>query len=386
VRILIVDYYYPAFLKSFYASRPDLAGASFEEHRIALRSALFDALRSLGHEADDVIVNAYPIRQAWAGEHDLTIGPERRWQYRQRRGLIPWVSRLADGSWGWTTRQAKLPWFSPAPDGTWMWSTLLAQVRDYRPDVVHIACMDLVPSAVVANIATQVRLVVGQVATELPANRSYRDYGLVVSAVHSFVHRFRQGGASAEWLPLAFEPAIRRSMAELERDIAVSFVGSFSDRYADRAEIVAALAGAAPLQTWTADVHRLPLRSPIRKTIQGQAFGKDMYRLMARSRVTVNTHGIVAGNEAANLRLFEATGMGALLVTDARTNLGELFDVGAEVVAYENPHEAGELVRYYLDHPKDAQAVAAAGQARTLREHTWTNRMERLSRIIGERL
>ena len=76
--------------------------------------------------------------------------------------------------------------------------------------------------------------------------------------------------------------------------------------------------------------------------------------------------------------------MGALLVTEARSNLGELFDIGAEVVAYETPREAGELVRYYLDHPDDATAIAAAGQARTLREHTWANRMERLAGIIQE--
>ena len=393
MRILIVDYYYPAFLRSFYGSRPDLAGASFEEHRIALRSALFgesafevEALRSLGHEADDLIVNAYPLRRAWADEHDVVIGPERRWQFRRRRGLIPWVSRLADGSWGWSTRRAQVPWLSPAPDGSWMWSTLLAQIRDYRPDVVHIACMDLLPERIVETIATLARLVVGQVAAELPRDRGYRHYALVVSSIPDLVERFRRDGTAAEWLPLAFEPDIRRQLPEVERDVPVSFVGSFSGAHPNRFEVVNAVARVAPLQTWTAGRRRLPVGSAIAGTIRGQAFGADMYRVMARSRITLNTHAAVAGHAANNLRLYEATGMGALLVTEARSNLGELFDVGAEVVAYENPREAGELVRYYLDHPEDAQAIAAAGQARTLREHTWTNRMERLSRIIGERL
>ena len=393
MRILIVDYYYPAFLRSFYGSRPDLAGASFEEHRIALRSALFgesafevDALRSLGHEADDLIVNAYPLRRAWADEHDVVIGPERRWRFRQRRGLIPWVSRLADGSWGWSTRRAQVPWLSPAPDESWMWSTLLAQIRDYRPDVVHIACMDLLPERVVLELGQLTPLVVGQVATDLPPRRTYSGYGLVVSSIPNLVERFRREGILAEWLPLAFEPRVRAQIAEAPRDIPVSFVGSFSDRYADRVKIVEAVALAAPLQTWTADARQLPTRSPIRRTVRGWAFGTDMYRLLARSRITLNTHGTVAGDAANNLRLYEATGMGALLLTDARINLGELFDVGRELVAFRDPREAGELAAYYLEHPQEASTIAEAGQRRTLGHHTWTNRMERLSRIIEERL
>lgn len=393
MRILILDYYYPAFLRSFYGSRPDLAGASFEEHRIALGSALFgetgfevEALRSLGHEADDLIVNAYPLRRAWADEHDITIGPERRWRFRKRRGFIPWLSRLADGSWARSDRSARIPWLSRAPDETWMWSTLLAQVRDYRPDVIHIACMDLLPEHVVSELSQLTSLVIGQVATDLPPGRAYRGYNLVISSIPDLVDRFRRESIPAEFLPLAFDPRVRAQVAETPRDIPVSFVGSFSARYADRVKILESVARVAPLQTWTADVGRLPARSPIRRTVRGQAFGADMYRLLARSRITINSHGTVSGKAANNLRLYEATGMGALLLTDSRANLGELFDVGRELIAFRDPREASELAAYYLEHPEEAAAIAEAGQRRTLRDHTWTNRMGRLSEIIRERV
>lgn len=393
MRVLILDYYYPVFLRSFYRSRPDLAGASFEEHRVALRSALFgetafevEALRALGHEADDLIVNAYPLRQAWAHEHDLTIGPERRWRFRTRRGSVPWLSRLADGSWGRSDRSARIPWLSPAADETWMWSTLLSQVRDYRPDVVHIACMDFLPDHVVADLAQLTSLVIGQVATELPPGRKYSGYDLVISSIPNLVDRFRDNGIPAEFLPLAFEPRVRAQVAEAPRDIPISFVGSFSRRYSDRVRILESVARATPLQTWTADVRNLPARSPIRRTVRGLAFGEDMYRLLGRSLITINSHGTVSGRAANNLRLYEATGMGALLLTDSRVNLGELFDVGRELIAFRDPQEAGDLAAYYLEHPEEAAAIAEAGQRRTLRDHTWTNRMRRLSEIIGERL
>jgi spore maturation protein CgeB len=267
-----------------------------------------------------------------------------------------------------------------------MWSALLAQVRGYRPDAVHIACMDAMPERVVEEIARSVRLVVGQVAAELPTDRGYHHYGLVVSSIPDLVTRFRRSGIPSEWLPLAFEPSVRREIPEVERDIPVSFVGSFSDAHPQRAEVVDAVARVTPLQTWTVSRWALPRGTPIARTVQGHVFGIDMYRVMARSQITLNTHAAIAGQDANNLRLYEATGMGALLLTEARSNLGQLFDVGKEVVVYHSPREAAELVRYYLDHPDEARTIAAAGQARTLGDHTWTDRMAKLSTMIRGRL
>ena len=62
------------------------------------------------------------------------------------------------------------------------------------------------------------------------------------------------------------------------------------------------------------------------------------------------------------MRLYEATGVGSLLITDQKDNLGELFEVGKEVVAYSSIEEAAELIRYYLDHPDEASEIARAGQ------------------------
>jgi hypothetical protein len=267
-----------------------------------------------------------------------------------------------------------------------MGEALVERVRHTKPDVVHIQSMDLLEPWVIAELRDEARLVVGQVATELPSNRSYRDYGLVVSSIPGVVDRFRREGADAEWLPLAFEPSVRESVAEVERDIPVSFVGSFTSRYSDRIELVEAVAKAAPLQTWTADIESVPADSPIRPTIQGPAWGRSMYEVLARSQLTLNTHGRIAGDDANNLRLFEATGMGALLVTDAKRNMGELFEVGSEVVTYRDADDCARIVRYYVDHPDEAAAIAAAGQRRTMRDHTWANRMARLAELVEPRL
>jgi spore maturation protein CgeB len=90
----------------------------------------------------------------------------------------------------------------------------------------------------------------------------------------------------------------------------------------------------------------------------------------------------VAENYANNMRLYEATGVGSLLITDRKDNLGNLFEVGKEVVAYSTQEEASELIRHYLAHPDEAEAIAKAGQARTLRDHTYKRRMDELVPIL----
>jgi spore maturation protein CgeB len=82
------------------------------------------------------------------------------------------------------------------------------------------------------------------------------------------------------------------------------------------------------------------------------------------------------------MRLYEATGVGTLLVTDRKDNLGDIFDVGKEVVAYGSREEAADLIHYYLAHPEEAEAIAKAGQMRTLRDHTYKKRMEELIPIL----
>jgi hypothetical protein len=200
------------------------------------------------------------------------------------------------------------------------------------------------------------------------------------------VERFRSEGIASEWLPLAFSPAVLAEVPVLDRDIPASFVGSLGRQHPGRRELVEAVAAVTPIQIWTGDATGLPAESPLRRLVRGPAWGRGMYEVLSRSRITLNQHGAVAGPYAANLRLYEATGMGALLVTDAKSTLPDLFDVGAEVIVYNSPEECASLVSYYHGHPEEASRIASAGQARTLRDHTWHNRMGQLVSMVEARL
>jgi spore maturation protein CgeB len=163
-------------------------------------------------------------------------------------------------------------------------------------------------------------------------------------------------------------------------------VGGISRHHGKAIPVLEYLARNTHMQFFGYGADSLNKDSPIRARHHGEVWGLDMYRALARSRITLNRHINVAENNANNMRLYEATGVGSMLITDRKDNLGELFEVGKEVVAYSSPEEAAELIRYYLAHPAEADAIARAGQARTLRDHTYKQRMAELLPILERHL
>ena len=106
-----------------------------------------------------------------------------------------------------------------------------------------------------------------------------------------------------------------------------------------------------------------------------------MYEAIQRSRITLNRHAIIEVGSprdsccAANMRLYEATGVGTCLVTDAKENLCEMFEPTREVVTYTNARDCVEKIQHYLTHERERKVVAEAGRRRTMRDHTYDARM-----------
>jgi len=163
---------------------------------------------------------------------------------------------------------------------------------------------------------------------------------------------------------------------------AVVFVGGYTSNHTGGNRLFEHVAGQVPMDFWGYGEEGLPATSLIRRSFRGEAWGLQMYRILAESQIGLNRHIDLSERFANNMRLFEATGVGTLLLTDWKDNLHELFEVGKEVVAYRTPQECAELVKHYLEHDGERRAVAKAGQERTLRDHTYQQRMKELADIV----
>lgn len=111
-------------------------------------------------------------------------------------------------------------------------------------------------------------------------------------------------------------------------------------------------------------------------------FGKEMYQLLAKSKICFNIHGEIADKCAGNIRLFEATGVGSCLVTDWKENITDLFEPGKEIITYKTVEECIEKVNWLINNPAEREKIAKAGQQRTIKDHTFKERAKTLHEII----
>ena len=373
MKIIIVDTYYAAFLAQFYAQRNDLATVDYAMQLQALLDACFGTadfysrhLNALGCEAQDLIVNCVPLQHSWARAHNLPISKlALKVPYQLFR--VPVLGKFLAGLPG-------------------LMDVALAQIKAAKPDVLYCQDLSFFPSEVLRELRPYVRLIVGQIASPLPPESFLKGYDLLLTSFPHFVPRLRGMGVTSEYFRIGFDERVLSLLGDWDKDIDFSFVGGLGRHHAGAIPLLESLVDKTGMRVFGYCSHILPTTSPIRQNHEGEVWGIDMYRALARSRVTLNRHIDVAENNANNMRLYEATGVGAMLLTDHKDNLHELFEIGTEIVAYSSKQEAAEMVRYYLDYPQAAKQIAKAGQARTLREHTYELRMQELVPILKRHL
>lgn len=372
MKILIVDTYYPGFLRRYY-KKNGVSRFSYQEQKQALLSACFGTsnfyschLNELGHDASDIIANCIMLQLQWARENRFKVNRVAtrmmpKWQ------RVPVVGKLLIASRG-------------------LLSILVEQIRLEHPDVLYIQDLSLIPPSLLRTLKSHVGLMVGQIASPLPASEYLAPYDLILTSFPHFVDRIREMGISSEYFRIGFDPIVLGRIGIQEKRYPCTFVGGISRAHTHGTQLLEEIARHTPVQFFGYGKNILPRSSVIRRLHHGEVWGLDMYRTLAQSHITLNRHIDVSGNFANNMRLYEATGCGAMLLTDAKANLQDLFDVGNEVVAYNSPDEAVELIKYYTAHPDERDAIARAGQARTLRDHTYQTRMQELSGILAKYL
>jgi spore maturation protein CgeB len=99
--------------------------------------------------------------------------------------------------------------------------------------------------------------------------------------------------------------------------------------------------------------------------------------------LNVSRESMAANGFSPATRVFEATGAGACLITDAWEGIELFLEPGAEVLVARDGAEVAELLAG-LD-PARARRVGDAALARVLAEHTYAHRAEQLEAILGVR-
>lgn len=357
--------YHPGYLRDFYAERPQLEEESYQNQLEVLLEDYFGSsnfwtreLSRLGYQTCDTVSNSVGLQRRWASEHG------RRWN-----------------------------------SDDWLFDTTFAQIAEFRPDVLLVADYSTFTAEFLKRVrrdVPSVRLVAGWCGAPPGRSDVLKEWDVALSCVPELVASFRGDGLTSFHVNHAFEPRIvdiPDDQSSLSVDF--SFLGSVVPRkgfHERRERLLIHLVERTGLMIWSdldGDAGKSIIRRisggvdrKLRSRAKRALFGRRMFSQLRRSRVTLNNHLDTSANSASNMRLFEATGMGACLVTDAKDNLATLFEPDLEVATYSSPEECAEKVAWLLANEGARREMAAAGQRRTLRDHTFASRAEAIDGII----
>ena len=194
-------------------------------------------------------------------------------------------------------------------------------------------------------------------------SRIARNFDVFYSNDRGCVERYRQSGVQAYRLPIAtnadfFRPVPPRPEYECE----VLVLGAVHE---DRIEPVRALVQHFDTHVRGENWERYGIPD------RGSLFGEEALSALNSARMAIIFSRTITGHPGLKVGVFDFLAAGCLVLTDDIPELHEYFEVGKEVVAFQGLADMLARVRYYLDHPQEADAIRRAGRQKVLAHHTW---------------
>ena len=298
------------------------------------------------------------------------------------------IGRWLDQGFVWRYWQliSRLPIVGPfVYDHTPMVKHILTSIEQSRPDVLLVLNINLLTKRTQKLIHESGIKLVGQHASPLPPKSFFNFYNLIYSAHPGQVAKFRQKGIRSEYVPLALDALNleKNPIPFQDRLNDLVFVGSFSRHYPGAAKFFRQLASSFPqLRIFSLTSPKKIRMLGLAHFLTGKLWGRSMLDLYSNSKVVLNRHIDMADGFSVNLRMFEATGSGAILLTEKSPNLDLLFEPDVEVLTYSTAQEAIKKIGWALSHPIEASVIARAGYNRTRSNHLSEHRIEQIQRLL----
>lgn len=189
------------------------------------------------------------------------------------------------------------------------------------------------------------------------------------------------GARKAICLPMsAVDTALHRKVKLTSREkreyaADVCFIGSLTT---ERVKILSKLRD-FNLKVW-GDPHLGVSLALLGEHYQGRARGKKMVKIFNTAKIVLNFHSPQM-QHGGNMRTFEIPGCGAFQLVDRVDP--SWFEIGKEVVVFENLEDLKRKIKYYLVHDRERRAIAQAGYQRAHEDHSYEKRFKKLLAEVG---
>jgi spore maturation protein CgeB len=399
MKIAILTFLYRQSLDAFYSTHPSIGSVPYSEHcrllndTMSLWASGWDhALSESGFEVLNIAVNAQPLLASWAAENSYNSADPKE--------------------------------------------IAAEQIRRFRPDIIWYDYSDLRYLKDIKSSLNSLRLVLGWAGSAIVNYETFRETDAVISCAPESVVAIQKAGINAYHLHHAFDPHINSYIREVQNRKGLSFIGQIirsGEYHTERERLLKKLCAEIDISIYSPaylygtselfltplrqgaymfsrlarlaglsglfakndrmrkvielrEMPRFPFDKSLRKKLKPPVYGVEMYRQIAGSQVVLNIHADSSPQYASNMRLFEITGAGSCLLTDWKKNISELFEPDRDIVTYRSAEECLEKARWLMNHREESEAIAKRGRERTLKSHTYLNRVPAFKEIIAKHL
>ena len=328
------------------------------------------AFNKMGWQSDIFFINDIKAQVRWLQEND-----------KKFLDKVPKIKSLMTESFDNFSRPRKLFNYLLG------WQIARIQIQHLKPDIIWFFDPAHTPPILMQTVPNRNKtLKVAHISSPLPKLKWFENYDLMISSQRSNVSKWKEMNLRAEYFKQAVDQESCYSIEWDKRKLPLTFIGGISNLHNKRLRILEKISNEFDINLFGPGKENIPKGSNLKNKWKDPVWGNYMYEVLANSKISLNIHGDISQSEAANLRLLEVTGSGALLITENQSNLEDYF-TNKEVVTYDSVSDLIEKINYYLNNDEAASQIAAAGRKRTLMDHTYDNRVIDLSKklinIIG---
>ena len=368
IRILKLSFYYNQYLNYFYENN-NVNNLNYKDHQETLFNDRFgwsDSFKYSFEQKQDVtvqeiIVNDYKLQKKWINENSKTFFND-----------------------------------------NWQLEYLKKQIEFYKPNIIFVNNPNLDKSFYEMILSYKLRLITYDGICLHNKNLiNYSD--LIISCLKSTCDFYAKFNKKVFYMPHGFDRRILKNLSSNEIKYDSIFIGNIRNiNHSKRLDLLDKVSSKTNIKIWIGDEkinnlndnlnkilniknfflnfkrikHLIKIKKIFKKN-NGQVYGMKMYNLLNQNKIILNNHIDNSRDEAANIRLFEATGIGSCLVTDYKKNFSNFFSEN-EIVLFNTHEEAVEKINYLSKNPKVAEEIALRGMKKVQTKHLLEDRWNSL--------
>lgn len=255
---------------------------------------------------------------------------------------------------------------------------IVKELNYFKPDLIFVTSAFFVSPEYYAKLKEVISQPLifawdGDGGANCLANAPYAEFiDILFESEYKYSMQNKLSFESIVHLPFAANTNFYKPL-NFERNHSIYFCGAWSQ---ERDHVITSIDFPMTLRGW--NWKKLSKKNTFYNIKEGTVDMKQQIQDYNLHIAVLNKHQAVNHIDALNMRTFEVPACNALLINDFRKELPYMYELDKEICVYNNNDELNEIINHLKVSPDDFKKITISGLKRTLNEHTYIHRMQKV--------